>query len=241
MTNLLVRVTLVCGLLSLAHGTAMAQTQPPPCSLLERPSLHVLMVSARTGCPLSAVIQVTTIQTLTDGTHIQKTFKALVYRDSLGRIRYETYAQTETVPNMIEISDPVDGFAYFVLPQKAAIACRHKLDQTPTSAKAGAQDRHTPTPEARIATETLGSQQLEGLLTTGTRTTRTTPAGAEGNDRALTMVRETWSSSDVGISLLEKTSDPRNGDSEMRMTNLEQTEPEATLFQVPADYTIQDQ
>jgi len=241
MMNLLVRVTLVCGLLSLAHGTAMAQTQPPACPLLERPSLHVLMVSARTGCPFSAVIRVTTIQTLTDGTHIQRNFKALVYRDSLGRIRYETYAPTETVPNLIEISDPVEGFAYFVLPQKSAIASRHKLGQPSTNAKVGAQDQHTPTPDPSIATETLGSQQLEGLLATGTRTTRTTPAGAEGNDRALTMVRETWSSPDVGITLLEKTSDPLNGDYEMRMTNLEQTEQEATLFQVSADYTIQDQ
>ena len=241
MMNLLVRVMLVCGLHSLVHGTAMARTQPPACSLLQRPSLHVLMVSARTGCPLAAIIQVTTVQTLTDGTHIQKNFKALVYRDSLGRIRYETYAPTETMPNMIEISDPVEGFAYFILPQKSATAYRRKLGQPPTNAKVVAQAQHTPTPEPRIATETLGSQQLEGLVTTGTRTTRTTPAGAEGNDRALTMVRETWSSSDVGITLLEKTSDPRNGDSEMRMTNLEQTEPEATLFQVPADYTIQDQ
>jgi|SRR5277367_1349867 len=241
MMNVFVRMTFVCGLLSLAHYTAMAQTQPPACSLLQKPSLHVLMVGARTGCPLSAIIQVTTIQTLTDGTHIQKNFKALVYRDSLGRIRYETYAPSETMPNMIEISDPVEGFAYFVLPQKSAIAYRHKLGQPPTNAKVGAQDQHTTAPEPRIATETLGSQQLEGLLTTGTRTTRTTPAGAEGNDRALTTVRETWSSSDVGVTLLEKTADPRNGDSEMRMTNLEQTEPEATLFQVPSDYTIQDQ
>ena len=68
-----------------------------------------------------------------------------------------------------------------------------------------------------------------------------TPAGAEGNDRPLTEVRETWRSADMGITLLEKTSDPQKGDSERRMTNLEQTEPDPALFQVPADYTIEDQ
>jgi len=241
MMKALLKMTLVCGLVSLAEYTAMAQTQPPACPLLEKPSLYLPMVIPRTGCPLSAVIQVTTTQTLADGTHIQTNFKALVYRDSLGRIRRETYAPADTTPNMIVISDPVEGFSYLMLPQKDAVAYRHKLSQPAASAKVSAQDQHSPTPEPSIATETLGSQQLEGLLTTGTRTTRTTPVGAEGNDRALTMVRETWSSSDVGITLLEKTSDPRNGDYEMRVTNLEQTEPEATMFQVPADYTIQDQ
>jgi hypothetical protein len=239
--NPLARAMVVSGLLMLAHSTAMAQTQPPACPLLEKPSLHVAMVIARTGCPLSAAIQVTITQTLADGTHIQTNFKALVYRDSLGRIRYETYAPADTMANMIEISDPVDGFSYFILPQKDAVAYRHKLGPSPANTKVGAQDQHTPTPEPKIATEALGVQQFEGVLATGTKTTRTTPAGAEGNDRALTTVRETWSSRDIGITLLEKTSDFRNGDSERRMTNLEQTEPDPTLFQVPAVYTIQDQ
>ncbi len=239
--NPLARAMVVSGLLMLAHGTAMAQTQPPACPPVDKPSLYFPMVIPRTGCPLSAVIQGTTTQTLADGTHIQTNFTALVYRDSLGRIRRETYSPTDTTPNMIAISDPVEGFAYFILPQKGAVAYRHKLSQSTANAQVGAQDQHTPAPEPIIATETLGSQQFELVLATGTRTTRTTPAGAEGNDRAFTTVRETWSSTDIGITLLEKTSDPRNGDSESRMTNLEQTEPDPTLFQVPADYTIKDQ
>jgi hypothetical protein len=241
MMKALLKLTLVCGLVSLADYRAMAQTQPPACPQLEKPSLYLPMVISRTGCPLSAVIQVTTTQTLADGTHIQTNFKALVYRDSLGRIRRETYAPADTTPNMIQISDPVEGFSYLILPQRDAVAYRHKLSQPATSAKVSAQDQHSPAPEPKIATETLGVQQVEGLLATGTRTTRTTPAGAEGNDRALTTVRETWISRDIGITLLEKTSDPQNGESERRMTNLEQTEPDPTLFQVPSDYTIHDQ
>jgi hypothetical protein len=240
--NPLARAMVVSGLLMLAHSTAMAQPQPPACPRLEKPFLRVPMVDdVRSGCPFSAVIQLTTTQTLADGTHIQRNVKALVYRDSLGRIRYESYGPTDTTPSMIEIYDPVEGFSYFFLPQKAAIAYRHKLGQPAADARVGTQDQHIPAPEPKIATETLGVQQFEGVLATGTKTTRTTPAGAEGNDRALTTVRETWSSRDIGITLLEKTSDPRNGDSERRMMNLEQTEPEATLFQVPADYKIQDQ
>lgn len=240
--NPLLRLTLVCGLLSLAHGSAMAQMQPPACPRLEKPFLRVPMVDdARTGCPFSAVIQLTTSQTLADGTHIQHNVKALVYRDSLGRIRYESYGPTDTAPSMIEIYDPVEGVSYFFLPQRAAIAYRHKLGQSAANTTVGLQDQHKTAPEPRITGEKLEPQQLEGLLATGTRTARTTPAGAKGNDRPLTEVRETWRSADMGITLLEKTSDPQKGDSERRMTNLEQTEPDPALFHVPADYAIEDQ
>ena len=58
---------------------------------------------------------------------------------------------------------------------------------------------------------------------------------------ALTIVSEIWISSDMGITLLEKHSDPRSGDVEQRMTNLERAEPDVALFHVPADYAIKDQ
>jgi hypothetical protein len=239
--NPLVRMILVCGLLSLAYATAMAQSQPPACPMVEKPSLYVIMVSPRSGCPLSAVIESKHTQTLRDGTHIQRNVKALVYRDSMGRIRRESYRPDGTAPSMIEISDPVEGFVYILLPQKDSVAYRHKLGQPAANAKVSTQDQRTPLPEPKIDTETLGAQQFEGVLATGTRTTRTTPVGAEGNDRPLTTIKETWSSSDIGITLLEKISDPQNGDSERRMTDLEQTEPDPALFQVPADCRIQDQ
>jgi hypothetical protein len=81
---------------------------------------------------------------------------------------------------------------------------------------------------------------LEGLLVKGQRITRTIPVGAEGNDRVLTVVVEAWES-DLGITLLQKNSDPRSGDSIKRMTNLNRTESAASLFQVPTDYTTSDQ
>ena len=62
----------------------------------------------------------------------------------------------------------------------------------------------------------------------------------EGNVRLLTAVRETRRSQDWGVTLQEKRSDPRTGETEMRLTNLEQSEPDAALFQEPADDTIKD-
>ncbi|MGA8223053.1 MAG: hypothetical protein WB780_15500 [Candidatus Acidiferrales bacterium] len=161
---------------------------------------------------------------------------------------------------MIQIYDPVEGFVY-VLPPESTIAIRMKLfdpKEVPTAVpKVGAQDQHAsaqasaktsaqssappPAPKPTVESERLEPQEMEGLLTTGRRITRTIAVGAEGNDRALTIVTETWSSQDMGIMLLEKNSDPRSGASEKRMTNLVQAEPDVAMFQVPADYTIKDQ
>jgi hypothetical protein len=233
--NHLARAMAVSGLLLLAHSTAMAQTQPPACPLVDGP-FGLLQVRPRTGCPLSAVIEITRTQTLADGTHVQTKSKTLVYRDSLGRVRFDNYAPAQQAPSFIQLFDPVEAVQYFIQPQYA-VASRSKWNGPPPSRSVGSASPPAPKPTV----ENLGSQQLEGLMATGTRITTTTPAGAEGNDRALTTVRETWYSSDVGITLLEKTSDPQNGDSERRVTELEQTEPDPTLFQVPANYTIKDQ
>jgi hypothetical protein len=249
--RVLLNVMIVCGLVSLADYTATAQTRASTCPPVEKPTLRVSQVAALTGCPFSGVIQNTHSQTLADGTHVQTKSKTVVYRDSLGRIRAESYASTDSVPSMIQISDPVAGFSYMLLPQKSAIAYRHTFNDPAAEPKTGAQGQHASAqpfaspsaqqPRPKPTVERLESQQMEGLSVIGRRTTMTIPAGAEGNDRALTIVSESWISPDMGITLLEKTSDPRSGDSERQMTNLEQAEPDVALFQVPADYTIQNQ
>ena len=235
MMKVLLKMMFVCGLVSLADHAALAQTQPPACPLVGG-TFGLLQVSPRTGCPLSAVIEITNTQTLADGTHVQTKSKMLVYRDSLGRVRFDNYAPEQQAPSFIQLFDPVEGVRYFIQPQ-FDVASRSKWTGPPPSWSVGSTSPSVPKPTV----ERLESQQMEGLLAIGRRTTRTIPAGAEGNDRALTIVSEIWISSDMGITLLEKKSDPRSGDVEKRMTNLERAEPDAALFQVPADYTIHDQ
>jgi hypothetical protein len=249
------KVMVIFGLLSLAGYTAIAQTQRPACPQAGKSYGIMGAAASLAGCPFSAVIETESTQTLADGTHIQRKFKAVVYRDSLGRIRYETYAPTDPdkdfpeAPNMIHIYDPVAGFWYILMPQ-TAVATRNRLNDPPTSPRADTQPHpsapvsastRAPDPEPEPVVERLGSQLLEGLLVTGRRITRTIPVGAEGNDRVVRVVTETWDSSAMGITLLRKSSDPRSGDMVKQMTNLRQTEPDAALFQVPADYTISGQ
>lgn len=248
----LLKALLICGMFSLADFTAIAQTQPSSCA----PSgsgFGSLMVSSVVGCPFSAIVEITQTQTLGDGSHIQTSVKTFSYRDSFGRIAYRSFPFTDTKqaapesPTLIEIYDPVAGFSYNILPQHAT-AYRNKV--IPPAPRVGEQPPRTSVPKSthmfgqyprtKIVVEDLGSQQMQGVLVTGTRTTTTIPAGVAHNDHELTVVNETWISPDLGFALLKKASDPRTRDSEIRVTSLELSEPDPTLFQVPADYTIKN-
>jgi hypothetical protein len=88
--------------------------------------------------------------------------------------------------------------------------------------------------------EELGQQMLEGVLATGTRSTTTIPAGSIGNAKPILIVSEQWFSEDLKALVLTKHSDPRAGETTYRLTNIIQGEPHRSLFEVPADYTLQD-
>jgi hypothetical protein len=88
--------------------------------------------------------------------------------------------------------------------------------------------------------EDLGSQVIEGLVATGTRTTTTIAAGSIGNEQPILIVSEQWFSADLKVLVMTKHSDPRSGETIYRLTNIVQAEPARSLFEVPADYTLKD-
>ena len=88
-------------------------------------------------------------------------------------------------------------------------------------------------------TESLGTQVIEGVKAEGTRTTSTIPAGTIGNDQPIQIVTERWYSPELQMVVMSKKSDPRVGETTFRLTNINRAEPAATLFQVPADYTLE--
>jgi hypothetical protein len=88
--------------------------------------------------------------------------------------------------------------------------------------------------------EDLGQQAIEGVLATGTRMTTTIPAGSIGNEQPILVVSEQWFSPDLKVLVMTKHTDPRSGENTYRLTNITQTEPARSLFEVPADYTLKD-
>ncbi len=169
-------------------------------------------------------------------------------------------------PNVIEISDPASGTHYMLEPRNhtarsmslpkelppppppppGAATASGRLGRVfagsaqsaqflgPPSAAEAAQ--HAP----EMSHESLGTQTIEGIPADGSRTTIVYPVGAFGNDRPLTTISETWMSHELNRSILTKSSDPRSGETTTRLINISRAEPDPALFQVPADYQIDD-
>jgi hypothetical protein len=93
---------------------------------------------------------------------------------------------------------------------------------------------------SQVSTEDLGSQTMQGVTVTGTRTTRTIPAGQIGNDAPIQIVTEVWTSPELKTVVYSKRSDPRMGEQTFQLTNITRAEPDASLFTVPSDFTVTD-
>ncbi len=89
-----------------------------------------------------------------------------------------------------------------------------------------------------VVPEDLGEQVLEGVLTHGTRSTRTIPAGELGNERPIEIVAEQWFSPELEAVVLRRNYDPRVGETVYRLTNVVLGEPSPDLFLVPQGYEL---
>ena len=86
----------------------------------------------------------------------------------------------------------------------------------------------------------LEHKVLDGIAVEGRSTKTVIPAGQVGNEQPLTVVDEQWSSTDLNVLVMTRHVDPRTGESSYRLTNVTRAEPDASLFMVPADYTVRD-
>ena len=208
-----------------------------------------------TGAPYStqAVTQFT--QALADGNHIQRTTTASVVRDSAGRTRTERsvgaigpLAGSGGASKAVFINDPVAGVSYML------DATSHTARQIPAmlnrrrtaSDQAGQPQVKTESTRAvlrqramaNMKTDDLGTQVIDGLAVQGKRLTRTVPAAQAGSERDIEVVTETWTSPDLQMVVMSKTSDPRFGESIYKLTNISRAEPDPMLFTVPSDYQM---
>lgn len=86
----------------------------------------------------------------------------------------------------------------------------------------------------------LEHKTIEGVAVEGRKTTTVIPAGQIGNEQPITITSEEWRSPELNLLILTKHSDPRSGESTYRLVNISRAEPDASLFMVPADYTVRE-
>lgn len=89
-----------------------------------------------------------------------------------------------------------------------------------------------------VKTESLGTKTIDGIPVTGTRSTNTIPAGTIGNDKDLVITHETWYAPDLKLVLQSTQTDPRFGQTTYSLTNIQRSEPDVELFQIPTGYKI---
>jgi hypothetical protein len=88
--------------------------------------------------------------------------------------------------------------------------------------------------------EDLGFTQIAGLTVHGYRQFRTIPEGQDGNDRAITITDEYWYSDQLRMNITLKHTDPRHGTQVVTLTQLGLEEPDPKMFEIPAEYTVQN-
>jgi len=201
-----------------------------------------------TGAPFSAVAVSETTQALADGNRISRKTQTNLFRDSQGRFRKEVtlpaigpLATSGGPKSFVMINDPVAQQNLILHPDAKTAEKMGK----PFGRMKGVWKDKAASWEAKAAAngnftkEDLGTQTIAGVSAQGTRYTRIIPAGQIGNEKPVTIVSEHWYSSDLQLMVMTKRSDPRFGNTSYTLTNIQRSEPAASLFAVPSDYTVQ--
>jgi hypothetical protein len=197
-----------------------------------------------TGAPFTATAVTQSTHTLADGTKLTTKNQVTLYRDSQGRFRKEGNVPpigdlAETQPHsFVVIQDPVASKGYILNPDEKVAHVMDHARRGPKGGESAADFEAKVANNPNVTKESLGTQTISGVSAQGTRFTHVIPAGKIGNDKPITITREVWYSPDLQMVVQSKHSDPRFGESSYSLTNIQRTEPAASLFTVPSDYTI---
>ncbi len=200
--------------------------------------------------PYTAEFRITHVQTLADGSTITRETTEVYARDSQGR----TLSMSSTTPAMddqevhrsVNINDPVaHTHTWWTVPgQRVTVSNIPQLGSA-RAACAGTNLAEVPHPAADVRTkpltEDLGKQTFQGVEAQGRRNTWTIPAHTIGNSDDLVRTDEVWFSTTPGLSginVRQAFDDPQSGRTTRELVKLTQGEPDAALFQPPADYEV---
>lgn len=233
-----------------------------PVSGQQNPGPASLPAAARAGhallVPYTAEFKSTTVQVLANGSTITSGSTKREVVDSQGRAlestTFDMHSPRGPFTNGM-IYDPVRGYML----TWSSLDPEHKVKQTPlggarrqpcapssaASSVAAAGGRvalsSPPRIQGRLAKEDLGTDRIFGIEVRGTRLTRTTPAGAIGNDQPLVHTTEMWQATEPGLTrLFVKTvsDDPQRGKTVEELVRFERGEPDSASFQPPEGYEV---
>jgi hypothetical protein len=247
----------------LALAVALAATATGQANLPGESIGGPLSGSSVFGAPFSADATTTVHAILGDGTRLDQRTTDRYYRDSAGRVRVERHMEGLPAPSTISerhirtiIAPGPNGRGVLTLDAQTLTARAAPRDLMAMTAGGGrgfsvpvggvrflaffrAGDLLSADPGAfgDVRDESLGSERIAGVETTGRRITIVVPPGYHRNDQFIEMVDERWESAELQLLIQSRHSDSRTT-IEYRLSNIQRIEPPAYLFEMPLDYTV---
>jgi hypothetical protein len=240
-------------------GVAGAQSAEPACTMGFQPVMSYGPAGG-SSVAYSATAKSTFEQKLGDGSYVRGYAVTHEARDGAGRTLSEMAMNCQRDANgtprpqlNVNVFDPVtrtslnwqvnNSYAdkvvhVFHQPPPAKPLTAEELAARRKLAQSRAQQAACPVPKPGDGD--LGTRTIAGVEAQGKRTTRTIPAGEEGNELPLVITNERWTSKELGLVLLSISDDPRRGRGTYEVEELTVGEPDASLFAPPAGYKIVD-
>jgi hypothetical protein len=214
-------------------------------------------IKAVVGFPFSAVGIQENVRVTQDGNRFIHKFTTHHYRDGQGRTRLEREIPVQMAPShvaanspsetthvMITINNKVTGEVDVLFPNGKVASVMQRPGMKVVDVPAATPEIFTrfggmmigPNASGWSAPVSLGEKSIEGLHAVGTQRTYTVTPGTVGNQKAVTITVQQWSSPDLGV-ILDKTARFSTGaEVHYQLQQILQAEPNADLFTVPADY-----
>ena len=239
-------------LLSSGGVVCAPQSVPPPVSVPDELALLAAQAKEETNAkcaPFTAEFVAENKGMLRDGTEVDVKRTMMRYRDSEGRTRNET-------DSVISIVDPVAHVNYnfnkksltgtkgprtpTAGEQQLRAEAQAALDAQQRAAEAAKGGPYV-TLGTQVATESMGTQVMEGLTVEGTRSTTMMRFGMMEDAPMVKVVSERWYSPDLKLNIMQTSDDPRQSTvTVVKYTKIERGEPDPALFRPPSGYAVRD-
>jgi hypothetical protein len=209
-----------------------------------RTTVTSIAVPPLPGAPFTATVTTEWKRVLDDGSTVTIGNRRTIARDNSGRVfeerrnLYPAGDPHENELNRLEYDDPRVHTRTTCWPDAhvCEVTAYFASAFTPPAAAAGPLEGG----KGFLTRLDLGHDSIAGVEAIGTRETTQINAGAIGNDRTVSVVKEFWYSPQLEINLVEKRRDPRYGIQTFTVNPISLGEPDASLFDIPAGFRMDD-
>ena len=205
--------------------------------------VHGIQVLPLPGKPFSGRDHVEWNRVLEDGTSLKTELYAKMARDGSGRIYREfvTFVPAGTIEESrrlkIVLLNPLTHTATTCLiANKVCTVTGYYASVHFAPPPVGSFDEGK-----RFLTRVdLGNAEIGGFPVIGTRETISVNTATVGNNQPLVSTKEFWYSPELEINLSVLRKDPREGTQILQVVDLSRAEPDPSIFDLPAGFTVKD-